>query len=214
MYLSVNICAFYCHRRCFADVAFSFPDSQGRKSANLTEQISTVQTECRRSQRLSNKMDNKSPPASQKLTDSVNQSVASTSTTSSPTNPTLTRCLLELNNNTYTNSSTSAVWKPICDKSRSHSSHTSRNGPEDSAFGELSETDEEIEEINSHVSSNQAQSCSSRSSSRQSCKRKRTNTLSADLEVEGLLESGTESVSSLDTRSLSDFSGRHIYNSG
>lgn len=70
---------------------------------------------------------------------------------------------------------------------------------------DFNETDDEISQINSHASS---QGYSSRSSSQLSCcKRKRTNTLSADLEVESLFGSGAESVSSLDARSLSDFSG-------
>lgn len=68
------------------------------------------------------------------------------------------------------------------------------------------ETDDEIQQITSQPS---IQGHTSRSSSRQSGnKRKRTNTLSADLEVESLLESGAESTCSYDARSLSDFSGK------
>lgn len=72
------------------------------------------------------------------------------------------------------------------------------------------ETDDEIQQITSQPSG-QGQTAS-RSSSRQSGnKRKRTNTLSADLEVESLLESGAESTCSYDAISLSDFSGKKTW---
>lgn len=172
-----------------------FSETQCSKTSQLIEKISNNQADCRRSLRLSTKGDN-SLSSSQKTCHSM--TYLPTSTTNSLTS------LLEQNNFHNNQDSQSRIWKAVCDKVRPFgSAHTDSSARDDGIF---SETDEEISEINSHMS-NQTPSSSSRSSSRLSCKRKRTNTLSADLEVESLLESGTESVSSLDTRSLSDFSG-------